>query len=105
GDGNLQQELTVFPPAVQLKNVKVGQEVSYKIREQGNGEKLLRVLQVEGAPEGLTVDLPQTPAKVQVLTLRWLPAAAGDMKCELKIKTDLDGGAMTSVIVDGTSVP
>jgi hypothetical protein len=104
-EGNIQAALTAFPPMVPLKNVKVGQEIAYKVLVNGNSEKLFRITQVEGAAEGLTVDFPQTPAKVQVLTLKWQPTGPGDLKCELKVKTDLDGGAVTTVTVDGSSVP
>jgi hypothetical protein len=103
-EGNIQAALTVFPPVVPLKNIQVGQEVAHKVLVNGNGDKLFRILQVEGAPEGMTVEFPPAAAKVQVLTIKCRPTVAGPLKCELRVKTDLDGGAVATIAVDGNSV-
>jgi hypothetical protein len=104
-DGNIQAALTAFPPVVPLKDAKVGQEVAHRVLVNGNGDKMFRILQVEGQAGNLLVEYPSVAAKVQVLTIRWRPLVPGDLKAQLRIKTDLDGGATATITVDGNSIP
>ncbi len=101
-EGNVQAALTIAPSLVKFDG-KPGDTVSRKVVVNGNGQKPFRILQVEGMPEGLLADFASTPAAVQVLTLTWKPTQPGLLKGQLLIKTDLDGGAATSLVVEGAA--
>jgi hypothetical protein len=104
-EGNIQAALTAAPALVKFDGVKVGDLAAKKVIVNGNGQKLFRILEVEGLPEGLTADFSPTPAPVQVLTLSWRPGKAFPLKGDLLIKTDLDGGATVRVAAEGTLTP
>ena len=60
---------------------------------------------MENLGDGVTVQLPTTVGPQQIVTLRWLPGKGGELKRELRFKTDLDGGAVATVPVEGTATP
>jgi hypothetical protein len=86
-----------FPPTT------VGQAVEMKIVLRGS--KPFHVLEVQNLGDGVSVPLPTTAGPQQIVTLRWQPTKAGELKRELRFKTDLDGGAMATVSIEGTAVP
>jgi hypothetical protein len=103
-EANVQAALSVAPSLVKFDG-KLGQAVSRKVIVNGNGQKPFRILQVEGLPDGVLADFAPNPSAVQVLTLSWKPTQAGPLKGQLLIKTDLDGGAVTPVSVEGAITP
>jgi hypothetical protein len=84
-----------FPPA------QVGQSVEMKIWLRGS--KPFRVLEVENLGDGVTANLPKTVGAQQIITLHWTPAKTGELKRELRFKTDLDGGAAATVPIEGAA--
>jgi len=103
-EATVQAVLSVAPGRVNLGNVTVGTAKEYRVLLKGN--KPFTVKGVEGAGEGLTVELPATGgANSQVATIRWLPEKAGNLKRELRFTTDLDGGAVGSVLIEGVAAP
>jgi hypothetical protein len=99
----VQAPLSVAPPNVRFGAAKVGQEITQKVFV--NGSANFRILDIEGQADGISADYPSGKANVQVVTLKWVPKEAGDLKRELVIKTDLNGGAATTVTVEGTAAP
>lgn len=97
-EATIQAPLSVAPNPVALGGLKVGEEVSRRVLVRGS--RPFRILSVENAGD-VTVEYPPASALVQVVTVRWKPTAAGDLKRDLRIKTDLDGGAATTMIVEG----
>ena len=104
-EGTIQAALSVVPPAVKLDGARPGVEALQRVFVNGNGGKLFRITGVDGLPNGLTADFASVPAPVQVLTLKWKPSGPGPLKADLKVKTDLDGGATALVTVEGAGPP
>jgi hypothetical protein len=101
-EATIQAPLSVVPNPVALGTLKAGEEVSRRVLVRGS--KAFRIVSVEMEDSDVTVDFPGTPALVQVVTVKWKPVAAGDLKREIKIKTDLQTTPMI-VAVDGVVVP
>jgi uncharacterized protein DUF1573 len=102
-EGTVQAPLSVAPAQVKLAPTPVGKEISTKVLVVGS--KPFRVTSVEGLGDGLTADLPPTADTKQIVTLKWRPTKAGDVKRELRFLTDIEGNPSATVTVEGTSVP
>lgn len=64
--------------------------------------KPFKILGVDGEADGLTVELPPTPAAlpVQAMTVKFAPKAAGAAVRELRVRTDLEGSASAVLPVE-----
>lgn len=98
-EATIQAPLSVAPNPVALGSLKAGEEVSRRVLVRGS--KPFRILSVENAGDEVTVEYQANAALVQVVTVKWKPTAAGDLKRELKVKSDLDGGASATMTVEG----
>lgn len=88
-----------FPGAV-----SVGKSLSFRVLVRA--AKPFKIVGVEGEGQGLTVELPTTAAAlpVQVITVKFEPTVPGTLTRELRIKTDLDGGATAVLPVEAEGV-
>jgi hypothetical protein len=102
-EANVQASLTIAPGKVAFGNVKLGETITRRIQIRGNKE--FRIQSVAGLGDDITVDLPATPATVHVLTLKYQPRQAGELRRQLTIQTDLSDQASGTVAVEGTAVP
>lgn len=97
--------LEVAPSRVRLDATPVGQAASMRVVLRA--AKPFRVLGVEGTGPGVTVELPSTaanPLPVQVVTVKFEPTKPGLVDRDVRIKTDLDGGAVVTVPVEAEGV-
>jgi Protein of unknown function (DUF1573) len=87
---------------IQFDATAVGQTVVQ--RTFVRAAKPFKILGVEGTGDGVTVELPAAtaPLPYQVLTIKFEPTAAGVVSKQLRIRTDLDGGAAVVLPVEGT---
>jgi hypothetical protein len=83
------------PGKVRFDNVKVGESASQRVLVRA--AKPFKVLGVDGAGQGVTVELPAASAAlpVQFVTVKFDPKQAGQVVRTLRIRTDLDGGIAT----------
>jgi len=102
-EATVQAALSVVPSPLHLSGVPLGQEVTKKVLVRGS--KPFRILAVDGQGDGLVVEVPAVAAAVQVVTVKWHPAQAGDFRRELRFQTDLDAGATTTLIFEGKTAP
>jgi hypothetical protein len=102
-EANVQASLTIAPGTVVFGSVKVGETVTRRLQIRGNKE--FRIQSVAGLGDDVTVDLPATPAPVQVITLKYQPRQAGELRRQLTIQTDLTDQASGTVAVEGSAVP
>jgi hypothetical protein len=102
-EGNVQAALTVAGAPVKFEGGKVGAEQSKRVLV--NGLKPFRIVAIEGQTYGLTAEQASAATQVHPLTIRWTPSQAGPFKTELRVKTDLDGGATVTIPVEGTAAP
>ena len=98
---SIQAALAVVPEKVRFGSVSADEETTQRVLVRAG--KPFRILAVDGLADGLTVDLPSGSSSVQVVTVKWKPGQLRDLKRELRFKTDLDGGASTTVTVEGTA--
>lgn len=101
--GTIQAALSVQPNPVNLGTVKVGDQASKKVVVRGT--KPFKVLAIEGAGEDLTAELPTHAAAVHIVTVKFKAAAAGDVRRQLTVKTDLGTGAAAPIAVEGKVLP
>lgn len=92
--------LEVAPARVRFENVAVGQSASQRVLVRA--ARSFRVLGVTGDGDGVTVELPSTPTPLpaHAITVRFDPTRLGAVSRELVIRTDLDGGATTTLPVE-----
>lgn len=95
--------LTVSPDRWDVAGSKAGTEVSRRFQLRTSSGKEFRVLGVEGLdPDfSLGTELPTTAKAVHILLIKFKPAQAGEVKRELRIKTDLQEKPIV-VTIDGT---
>jgi hypothetical protein len=102
-EATVQASLSVVPATVNLGNPKVGDLVTRRIIVSGS--KPFKIVEIEGAGDGLEAELPDKAAARQFLTLKLKPGQAGIFKKQLRIKTDLGDEAPVTVTVEGTAEP
>jgi hypothetical protein len=101
--GTIAAPIEVAPNKVRFDGVVVGEPVTQRVLLRA--AKPFKILGVDGAGEGISVDLPATsaPLQVQFLTVKFDPKQAGSVNAQLQVRTDLDGG--TAVVpVEGEAV-
>lgn len=102
-EATIQAALSVVPSTVSLGEVKVGEAVVKSVLVRGS--KPFRVVSVEGAGDGIDVELPMGVAPVQRVTIKFQPSRGGELKRELLFKTDLEGETPAIVTVEGKALP
>lgn len=100
-EGTIRAALTARPDTVSFGIVKVGESASKRIVVRGN--QPFRILGVDGLGEGVSVALPDKAASLHVLTIAVQPQQPGSLERELRIRTDLNGGAVATVRLHGTA--
>jgi hypothetical protein len=102
--GTVAAPLEVSPSKVRLEAKVGGEPVTQRVLVRA--AKPFKVVGVDGADGGVTVELPATPAAlpVQVVTIRFEPKTPGAAVKQLRVKTDLEGNAsaVLPVEVEGT---
>jgi hypothetical protein len=99
-EGNILAPLTVAPGIVNMGTLKVG--AAEKRRVSIRAARPFRVTRVEGAGNGITVQMPENPATSHFLTIELRGTQAGELRRNLTIYTDLDGGASAIVQVEAS---
>ena len=100
--GTIAAPLELSPNKVRME-AKVGEFATQRVLVRA--AKPFKVVGVDGAADGISVELPATAAAlpVQVITLKFEPKQPGIAARELRVRTDLDGGSATlAVEVEGT---
>jgi Protein of unknown function (DUF1573) len=99
-EANIQASLNVAPNIVHMGNLRVGESATKLVIVKAS--KPFHITAVEGQGDGVVAELPPTPAQVQVLRVKFQPGKPGEVRRQLRIKTDLDRESTASVMVDGT---
>ena len=103
--GTIALPLEVAPARVRMENVAIGQSGTQRVLIRA--AKPFKVLSVEGAGEGVTVELPTTAGTalpVQVLTVKFDRKKPDALDRDLRVKTDLDGGTTVTVPVEAEAI-
>ena len=103
--GTIAPPLEVAPARVRMENVAIGRSGTQRVLIRA--AKPFKVLGVDGIGEGVTVELPSTAGTalpVQVLTVKFDRKKADAIDRDLRVKTDLDGGATVTVPVEAEAV-
>lgn len=98
--GNVQAALTVAPDFLNLAGSKVGEMRTERVVLRGS--RPFRLVGVEGQGDGVTATLPTTAATTHLVEVHFLPTKAGEVRRELVLRTDMDGGTVR-VLVQGTA--
>jgi hypothetical protein len=103
-EATVQASLSVVPSNLNLGNLKLGESITKKVIVRGN--KPFRVLAVDGAGEGVATEpLPTVAAPTQIVLIKCQPDKVGNLKRQLKLKTDLDKESVVTVTVEGVVEP
>jgi hypothetical protein len=93
--------LEVAPARVRMEGVAIGQTGMQRVLIRA--AKPFKIIGVDGLGEGVTVELPSTPDKslqVQFITVKFDRKKASALDRDLRVKTDLDGGAAVIIPVE-----
>jgi hypothetical protein len=102
-EATIQASLTASPGQLQVGSLKVGEAISKFVIVRAS--KPFKVVAVEGLDADIQADLPSEAAPVQRLTIKCSPTKVGEIRRQLRIKTNLEGEAPVSIIVEGSAVP
>lgn len=103
-EGSIQSAVTVSPEKLSLGSVKASEALTRRVVVRGS--KPFRILGVDGLGEGVALgaDLATMAAEVQTVTFKCQFDKPGDVRRELKIKTDLQETPVV-VAIDGNVAP
>jgi Protein of unknown function (DUF1573) len=100
--GNIRASLQVAPNPVNLGSLKTGAAETTKIVVSGG--RPFRITGIDGLDKGMTIELPDSAKSTHILELRIESQAAGEVRKQLTIRTDLDGES-AKITVEGTVTP
>jgi len=92
-EGNVQATLSVAPGVVNMGKIQAGMEKTMRV--QVRGAKQFRILGVDGAGDGVKVEVPTAVAASHLLTIRFATSQVGEVRRQLLIRTDLDNAVLT----------
>jgi hypothetical protein len=103
-EATVQASLSVSPETVALGSVAVGQAATHKVLVRGS--RPFRILGIDdlGDDVSITTTLPTHAATVNVVEIKCQMSKPGDLRRQLKIKTDLQPAPVT-VTVEMTATP
>jgi hypothetical protein len=103
-EATVQASLSVVPETLNLGQVPAGQSPTRKVLVRGS--KPFRILAVEdlGTEISVTTPLPSRASSVNVLEIKCQTDKPGELRRQLKIKTDLQPNPVT-VTVEMTAIP
>jgi hypothetical protein len=85
-DGTVRSALSVVPDKLFYGTVKAGQSMNRRVTLRASTP--FRVLAIDGQGNGITAVLPEATASVQSLLIQWQPTAQGELRTDLRIRTD-----------------
>lgn len=93
--GMVAAPLELAPNKVRFDAVAVGQSAGQRVLIRA--AKPFKIVGVDGAGDGITVELPAAGGAlpVQFITIKFDPKQTGSVTRQLRIRTDLDGGTAT----------
>ncbi len=89
----VQAPLSAAPEVAKFGTVPVGQTRTQRIFVRGN--KAFRIVAIEDQKDGVKAETPDVAGETHIVTIKWTPDKAGDLKASLVIKTDLDNLSIT----------
>lgn len=101
-EANVQAPLSASPEKANLGTVMVGQIATKRVIVKAT--KACRITGMEGQEDGITAESPGAAAETHIVTIKWQPTKAGDLKRQLTVKTDLDKDATIAIPVEGSAV-
>jgi Protein of unknown function (DUF1573) len=102
-EATIQRPLTVTPNSITLGSPKVGETVTRRVVVRGS--RPFRITGIEGLGNDVTADLPTAAAGNHVVSLTVRPQQPGELRRELRLKTDLGSDAPLTVTIHGTVEP
>jgi len=102
-EGSIQGELSAVPDLVDLGRLKVGESITKLVLVKASKE--YRITGVQGAGNGISVEIRQEPSKMQVVKVKYQPTQAGALHRQLVIKTDLKQEDSVIVTLQGAAEP
>jgi hypothetical protein len=100
-DGNVQAALRVAPSLVSLGALKVNEARTFKVQVLGN--KPFKITEIKSDAKDITAEMPQNALMIHTLNLTCTPTAAGELKRQITIVTDLEKNASVTVTIQGTA--
>src|SRR5262249_43282993 len=101
-EATVQAPLSATPDTARMGTVTVGQTGTQKVIVKGN--KAFHITVIEDQADGVTAETSDVLGETHIVTIKWQPTAAGELKRQLVIKTDLDKDTSVTVPVEGTAV-
>jgi hypothetical protein len=98
-DATVRSSLTVVPDKLFFGTVKAGGQMNRRVTLRSS--TAFRITGVDGQGHGVSVALPTATAPVHSLLIQWRPVDAGEMKTELRIRTDNEKFPMVVLPVSG----
>jgi hypothetical protein len=101
--GVIQAPLTLSTSSVRFEKVKVGSTAMHKVViRAASGPFKIDSVSDEG--DGISVETFPAASPVQIVTVKFAPTKAGGFRKELRLKTDLGGGAIATLVVEADAV-
>lgn len=91
--GNVQAPITVSPATVNFGNVALGQAAEAKVMVRATRPFTLQPL--AETPDGISIEPFPFAGQTQVVTIKFAPKAAGKLKRQIMLKSDLGEVALT----------
>ncbi|MCZ2341884.1 MAG: DUF1573 domain-containing protein [Bacteroidales bacterium] len=101
--GVVEAPLSVSAEHVRFERVPVGGEASQKIVIRA-ATGPFKIQPMAPRDDGIIVETFPAPAPVQIVTIRFRPTQAGSVRQEIRLVTDLGGGTVTTIRVEGEGV-
>ena len=98
-DATVKSALAVVPDKLFYGTIKAGSTINRRVTLRSSIP--FKVLAVEGQGNGLSAVVPQTTSTVHSILIQWRPNDAGEMRTELRLRTDSDKFPVIVIPVSG----
>jgi hypothetical protein len=101
-EATVQAPLKVSPEKADFGSVVVGESATKRVIVKA--AKACRITAMEGQEDGITAQTSDAAGETHIVTIKWQPSQAGNLKRQLVIKTDLDKDATIAFPIEGSAV-
>lgn len=102
-EATVQAALSVQPGQLSLGTLQSGTSVERRVVVLGS--KPFRILAIDGLGDGLSAQVPPAAAQTHIITFKFEPTKAGDLRRQVVFKTDLDKDSSAVVSIEGQVGP